>query len=48
MKGERILVDTVFVQALLSKRDQHHAKALELLPRMRRAAEVLITESVLI
>src|SRR5437868_972957 len=44
----RLLVDTVFVQALLNKRDQYHAKALETLPRFRQAVEVLITEAILI
>jgi uncharacterized protein len=48
MSRERILVDTAFVQALLSARDQNHATALANLPRMRRAAEVWVTEAVFI
>jgi predicted nucleic acid-binding protein len=44
----RVLVDTVFVQALLNKRDQYHAKALELLPSLRESIEVLVTEAVLL
>jgi predicted nucleic acid-binding protein len=48
MTGERFLIDTVYVQALLSPKDQHHARALALLPRVRDAAQILVTEAVLI
>jgi uncharacterized protein len=48
MKGERLLLDTVFVQALLNRRDQYHGQAKAMLPRVRNAAEVWITEAVLI
>lgn len=48
MSNERFLLDTVFVQALLNQRDQYHAKAKAFLPRVRDAAEVWITEAVLI
>ena len=48
MSRDRFLLDTTFVQALLNKRDQYHAQAKALLPRVRVAAEVWITEAVLV
>jgi len=48
MSGERFLVDTSFVQALLNAADQHHSKALSFLPRLRAAKEAWLTEAVLI
>jgi len=48
MSGERLLLDTVFVQALLNQRDQYHAPAKAILPRMQAAAEVWVTEAVLV
>jgi predicted nucleic acid-binding protein len=48
MNGERILLDTVFVQALLNRRDQYHRQAKAMLPRVRGAAKVWVTEAVLI
>lgn len=48
MSSERLLLDTVFVQALLNHRDQYHAQAKAFLPRVRAAMEVWITEAVLI
>ena len=48
MNGERVLLDTVFVQALLNRRDQYHGQAKAMLPRVRDAAEVWVTEAVLI
>ncbi|NEO77925.1 PIN domain-containing protein [Moorena sp. SIO4G3] len=47
MIGERLFLDTAFIQALLNKRDQYHHKALELLPRLKNAKEVWVTEAVL-
>ncbi len=47
MSGERLLLDTVFIQALLNKRDQYHTQAMALLPRVRAASEVWVTEAVL-
>ena len=46
--GERIFLDTFFAQALLNRRDQYHAQAQALSPRLRTAKEVWITEAVLI
>lgn len=48
MSGERFLLDTVFIQALLNKRDQFHSQARAFLPRVRTASEVWVTEAVLI
>ncbi|OQW92134.1 MAG: nucleic acid-binding protein [Thiotrichaceae bacterium IS1] len=48
MMGERWLLDTVFIQALLNHRDQYHAKAKVWLPRLRMATEVWVTEAVLV
>jgi len=48
MSNERFMLDTVFVQALLNQRDQYHDKAKTFLPRVRAAAQVWITEAVLI
>ena len=48
MNGERLLLDTVFVQALLNQRDEYHAQAKAILPRVRAAAEVWVTEAVLV
>lgn len=48
MTGERWLLDTVFIQALLNHRDQYHAKAKAWLPRLQKATEVWITEAVLV
>lgn len=47
MIGDRVLLDTVFIEALLNKRDQYHQEALALLPRVRTATEVWVTEAVL-
>ena len=48
MNGERLLIDATFVAGYLNRRDQHHAKALTCMPRVRAASEVFITEAVLI
>lgn len=48
MNKERIFLDTVFVQALLNRRDQYHAKAKALLKRVRTASEIWVTEAVLV
>ena len=47
MTDERFFVDTVYVQALLSKNDQHHAVAQRLLRRVQEAKEVWLTEAIL-
>ncbi len=48
MNGERFFLDTLFVQALLNRRDQYHAQAVAFAPRLRAASEVWITEAVLV
>ena len=48
MTDRRILLDTVFIQALLNQRDQYHGQAKALLPRIRDAEEVWVTEAVLV
>jgi predicted nucleic acid-binding protein len=48
MSTEGLLLDTVYVQALLNYRDQHHARALRFAPRVRSATGVWVTEAVLI
>ena len=46
--NERLFIDTVFVQALLNRRDQYHSVALQLLPRVQAAPEVWTTEAILV
>lgn len=48
MADRRVLLDTVFVQALLNQRDQYHGRARSLLPQVREAQEVWVTEAVLV
>jgi predicted nucleic acid-binding protein len=48
VSNERFLLDTAFVQALLNQRDHYHHQAKVFLPRMREAAEVWVTEAVLV
>lgn len=48
MNKECFFLDTVFVQALLNRRDQYHAKAKKLMTRVRRASEIWVTEAVLV
>jgi predicted nucleic acid-binding protein len=46
--NEHLFLDTVFVQALLNRRDQYHDQAVEFLPRIQAATEVWTTEAILI
>ena len=48
MNQARFFVDTAYVLALLNSRDAYHKKAKELLPQLRTAHEVWITEAILI
>lgn len=48
MSAERFLLDTVYIQALLNRHDQYHSQAQAFLPRVRSAAEVWVTEAVLV
>jgi uncharacterized protein len=47
MSNFRLLLDTVFIQALLNPRDQYHDQAKKWLNPVRNAAEVWVTEAVL-
>jgi len=48
LSNERLFIDTAFIQALLNRSDQYHTQAKALLPRVREAAEVVVTEAVLV
>jgi uncharacterized protein len=48
MSGERIFIDTWYVVALLNARDAYHRQAINLLPRVRSAAQLVTTEAVLV
>ncbi len=48
MNDERLFLDTVFIQALLNKRDQYHHQAKAFLPRVRAAKAVWVTEAILV
>ena len=48
MAAERLLLDTAFVQALLNRKDQYHARAKAFLSKLMRAREVWVTEAVLV
>lgn len=48
MTNDRVFLDASFVIALLNCRDQLHARALLLVPRLEQAAEVWTTEAVLV
>ncbi len=43
-----LLLDTLFIQALLNSKDRHHQQARVLLPRVYNAREVWVTEAVLV
>ncbi len=46
--GERFLLDTLFIQALLNKRDPYYQRAWQFFPRVRIAAEAWVTEAILL
>ena len=48
MANDSLFVDTVFVQALVDRNDQHHEWALRVLPTMQSAATVVISEAILL
>src|SRR5437773_9005293 len=48
MSGERLLLDSTFIAGLINSRDQLHLKAKDFLQLVETAAEVVITETVLI
>ncbi len=48
MSGERLLLDSTFIAGLINSRDQLHLQAKDFLQLVETAAEVVITEAVLI
>lgn len=48
MSGERIFLDTAFIQALLNRSDSLHAAAKRVLPRIQNARETIITEAIIV
>lgn len=48
MRGDRLFLDTAFIQALLNPRDDFHNRAKTLFPRIRTAKEVWITEAIFV
>ena len=46
MNPDRLFLDTVFIQAILNPNDQYHVPAMKLLPRVKKAQEVWITEAI--
>lgn len=47
MNDSRYFLDTVYIQALLNRRDQYHDWAVSIFPQLQNAAEVWVTEAVL-
>ena len=47
MEDQEILLDTVYIQALLDKRDQFHDQALKISLQIPSASEIWVTEAVL-
>lgn len=48
MSGERIFLDTAFIQAMLNRRDSLHNEALRVWPRVSAARETITTEAVIV
>jgi hypothetical protein len=48
MSGERIFLDTAFIQALLNRKDSLHEIAKRVWPRIQNARETLITEAIIV
>ncbi|MEC4983601.1 MAG: PIN domain-containing protein [Oscillatoria sp. PMC 1068.18] len=47
MSKDKLFLDTAFIQAVLNSRDQYHSSAKKLLPRVKDADEVWLTEAIL-
>ena len=47
MTGDRLFLDTAFIQALLNPHDDYHNRAKSLFPRIRTATEVWLTGAIL-
>lgn len=48
MSRERVFLDTMYVLALLNRRDRYHDRARHLFPRFRDAQEIWTTDGVLV
>ena len=48
MNTSRFFMDTAYVLALLNQNDKYHERANELLPSIRLADEVYVTEAIII
>jgi predicted nucleic acid-binding protein len=48
MNPDRLFLDTVFIQAILNPHDQYHIPSMKLLPRVKNAQQVWITEAIFI
>ncbi|MEK7397442.1 MAG: hypothetical protein AAB116_10955 [Candidatus Poribacteria bacterium] len=48
MNQNRYFIDTAYLIALLNPRDAYHQKAMDMLPKLRSASEIWITEAILI
>lgn len=48
MSRERLFLDANFIAGYLNSRDQHHESAKSLMPRIKGATEVFVTEAILI
>ncbi len=48
ISNERLFIDTVFIEALINRKDQYHNQAVKLFPQVREAKGVWVTETVLI
>jgi predicted nucleic acid-binding protein len=48
MNQNRYFIDTAYLIALLNPRDAYHKKAMDMLPKLRSANEIWITEAILI
>lgn len=47
MTGDRLFLDTAFIQALLNPRDDFHSQSKTLFPQIRTAKEVWLTEAII-
>lgn len=47
-EAERLFLDTGFLLALFNRRDQYHARASRVVPRMEKASELWTTEAILV
>lgn len=46
MNKNKLFLDTAFIQAILNPKDQYFSKAIQLLPYLKNAREVWVTEAI--